>query len=48
MIDEEKTCVKCGTIFKIHHPSQRRKQYCSAPCSNGYYNKTNEKVRKKK
>jgi hypothetical protein len=48
MIDEEKTCIKCGNTFRIHHPSQKHKKYCSAPCSNGYYNKTNEKVRKKK
>jgi hypothetical protein len=47
MIDEEKTCVKCGNTFKIHHPSQRRKQYCSAPCSNGYYNTANKKRKKK-
>ena len=48
MIDEEKTCIKCNTVFKIHHYSQRRKKYCSAKCSNGYYTTTNEKVRKKK
>jgi len=33
MIDEEKTCVKCGEKFKIHHPSQKNKKYCGYKCS---------------
>jgi|TARA_R110000796_G_scaffold15549_3_gene49345 hypothetical protein len=33
MIDEEKTCVKCGKVFKIHHVSQKRKKYCGYECS---------------
>ena len=51
MIDEEKTCIKCGNTFRIHHPSQKLKKYCGYKCSiKSTYKKTGNKPgpRKKK
>jgi hypothetical protein len=44
---EKKYCETCGGSFT---PSQwqKTKRFCSGPCTNGWYNKTNSKYRKKK
>jgi hypothetical protein len=43
----KKNCETCGKEFEITQ-WQKKKKYCSGPCSQGYYNTANHKYRKAK
>jgi len=43
----KKNCITCGKEFDITK-WQKKKRYCSGPCSQGYYNTANNKYRKAK